>query len=525
MTSFTRSPVRRPVLALAALALAVASLTGCGGASAGGGDTTLDVQFAGPPITGLDPAKSGGGGSLIYNTPAYDPLIFMRPDGTLVPDLAESWRWVDDRYTEFELTLRRGVKFSDGTEMTAEGVAQWLRYFKDGKSTQSSNLATMTDARAVDATTVRMTLSEPDPDLPALLSQQYATGLVAAPAGMNAPGSLDAATNGTGPYMLDPADTVAGNRYTYVPNPHYWNPNGRVYDKVVVHVISDPNTVVSALSSGQLDIALGSPSTAKAAEGAGIDVQSVPGRVVGLYLLDRAGTLAPPLGDEKVRQAINYAIDRESISAALNPDGFADPTSQMGVPQQEGFDPALDAVYPYDPAKARQLLAEAGYGGGVSFEVTCASVLNHCPYAQAIATSLASAGITMTINEESEVSAFNQKFASGAAPAVMFQSSGPAFRTARGLTRKNVLANPFDTEDAEVEAAFQQLAAAGDGEAGPAWQALVRLLAEKGWFAPVERPHTVVFSTGIDNVTVTEEFPAYYSVIDPTGTSTWRPAP
>lgn len=131
----------------------------------------------------------------------------------------------------------------------------------------------------------------------------------------------------------------------------------------------------------------------------------------------------------------------------------------------------------------------------------------------------------MTINEESEVSAFNQKFAGGEAPAVMFQSSGSAFRMARGLTRPDVLANPFDTEDPEIEAAYEQLATAGEDAAGPAWQALVRLLAEKGWFAPVERPHTAVFSKGIGNVTVTEGFPAYYSVIDPTGTSTWRPAP
>jgi peptide/nickel transport system substrate-binding protein len=512
----------RPVLALAALGLAVASLTGCGGAAAGGTDTTLDVQFSGPPITGLDPAKSGGGGSLIYNTLAYDSLIFMQPDGTLVPDLAESWRWADDQHRVFELTLRTGVKFSDGTEMTAEGVAQWLRYFKDAKSTLSGTLAMLTEAAAVDATTVRMTLSEPSPDLPVLLSQQFPGGLVAAPAGMNTPGSLDAATIGTGPYMLDPADTVTGDHYTYVPNPHYWNPNGIVYEKVVVHTISDANTVLSALSSGQLDIALGSPSTARAAEDSGIEVRSAPGRVVGLFLLDRDGTHVPALADVKVRQAINYAIDRASIVAALNPDGFADPTSQMAVPQQEGFDPALDTIYPYDPVKARQLLAEAGFGGGFTFEVTCSSTLGTCPYAETVANSLADVGITMTIDQQSEVSAFNQKFASGGAPAVLFQSGGPAYRTAYGLTRKNVLANPFNTEDADVEAAFRQLTA-GDA-VGPAWRDLVRLLAEKGWFAPVARPHALVFSTGVGNVSLHEKVPTYFSVIDPTGTHTWRPA-
>src|SRR5690606_19770119 len=414
-------------------------------------------------------------------------------------------------YTEFELTLRTGVRFSDGTEMTAEGVARWLHYFKDAKGTQSPLLATMTEARAVDARTVRMTLSEPAPDLPEVLSQQYAAGLVAAPAGMDDPGSLDAATNGTGPYMLDPAATVTGDHYTYVPNPHYWNPNGVVYDKVVVHVISDRNTVVSALSSGQLDVAMGAPSTAKAAERAGIEVRSVPGRVVGLYLLDREGALASPLGDVRVRQAINHAIDREAISAAINPDGFAEPTSQMGLPEHDGVDPAMDAIYPYDPERARRLLAEAGYPNGFSFEVTCATVLNLCPYAEAIATSLASVGITMTINEESEVSEFNQKFAAGEVPAVMFQANGPAFRMARGLTRTDVLANPFDTVDPDIEAAYQEFASAPADASGAAWQDLVRLLAEKGWFAPVERVHLIVLSRGVAGITLTDRFPAYYS--------------
>ncbi|GAA3666051.1 ABC transporter substrate-binding protein [Arthrobacter ginkgonis] len=530
------STPRRTVAArttlLTGLAVASLALAGCaggggtataGGAAAGNADV-LNVQFNGPPITGLDPAKSGGGGSLIYNTPAYDSLIFRQPDGTLVPGLATEWGFTNDALTKFELTIRDGVKFSDGTELTAEGVAEWLAYFKDAKATQSSMLAAMTKAEAVNDTTVRITLDSPNPDLPVILSQQYAAGLVAAPAGMDKPGSLDAATIGTGPYQLDPAATVTGDHYTYVPNPNYWNPNGIVYQKVVVTVVSDPNTVVSALSSGQLDFALGKPETAEAAAKAGAEVLAAPGRVVGLYLLDREGTMVPELGSEKVRQAINYAIDRAGITTALYGDEYADPTSQMGLPLQTGFNEALDGYYGYDIDKAKALLAEAGYANGFTFEVTCSKNLNTCPVAQAIASSVADAGITIKINEESEISSFNQKFAAGEVPAVIFQSSGPAYNSARGLTQRDVLANPFGTVDEEIDAQYKVVQTTTDEEQGKAYSELVELLAEKAWFAPVVRPYSVQYVKGVDNVTMEPEFPGYYSLIDPTGKFTWKPA-
>lgn len=515
---------------LTGVALTSLALSACGGGSvASSGDTkgdasVLNLQFSGEPVAGLDPAKSGGGGSLIYNTLAYDSLIFEQPDGTLVPDLATSWKFTDDKFTVFELKIREGVKFSDGSKLTAKGVAQWLEYFKNGKSTQSPMLASMKEAEAVDKSTVRLKLSEPNPDLPYVLSQQYAAGLVAAPAGMNKKGSLDAATNGTGPYKVDPAETVTGDHYTYVPNENYWNPNGIEYKKVVVTGIADGNTVVSALSSGQLDFALGKPETAEAAAQAGADVAAEPGRVVGLYLLDRDGSMVPALGNVKARQAINYAIDRDSIAAAVYGEEYADPTSQMGVPQQVGFDESLDTTYTYDPEKAKELLKDAGYPDGFKFEVTCSTVLATCDLAQAISSSLAKVGITMSINEESEISGFNQKFAGGEVPAVIFQSSGPAFISARNLTRPGTLNNPFGTVDDAVDSAYNEVRSNSGADQGKAYSKLVQVLQDKAWFAPVARPYSVEYSKGIDGVKMTGEFPTYYSIIDPSGKFTWKPA-
>src|SRR5258708_447846 len=110
---------------IAAVVCASSALAACGATeSRGSGGSTLDIQFFSPPLTGLDPAKSGGGLSLIYNSLAYDSLVYQTPQGTLEPDLATGWKWADASSTTLDLTLRQGVKFSDGTDMTAEGVAQ-----------------------------------------------------------------------------------------------------------------------------------------------------------------------------------------------------------------------------------------------------------------------------------------------------------------------------------------------------------------------------------------------------------------
>ncbi|GAB3580984.1 ABC transporter substrate-binding protein [Amycolatopsis endophytica] len=514
--------IRRSLLALlGVVALAVA---GCAGGSSANEPGTLTVQFSGPPISGLDPAKSSGGQSMIYSTLAYDSLIFAKPDGTLAPDLATSWEWLDDAYRVFQLTLREGVVFSDGAPMTAEGVARWLHYYRDAKSTLSSNLQMMTSATAVDAHTVRIELNEPHPDLPWVLSQLYGGGMVANPSAMTRPGSLDMATNGTGPYVLDPGQSVSGDHYTYVRNARYWNPSVVYYDKVVIKAISDPNTVVSAVASGQIDVASGKPLTAPTAEDSGATVTSAPGAVWALYLLDRAGTLAPPLAKTEVRQAINLAIDRGPITKALNPNGYAVPTAQMGLPQQEGFRPELDTYYPYDPARARDLLARAGYPDGFRFTVLCSNTLSTCPLAQAVASSLGDIGITVDIDAENEISSFNQKFRGGKAPAVIFSNQTTAFMAARALSHRDVLANPFNSSDPRVSADYDRVAASSGDQQGAAYADLVRDFADLGWFAPVYRTETILFSSGVDNVALKPKAPTYYTAVDPTGTASWRPA-
>src|SRR5690606_30993418 len=143
----SRSPRRTRVGALvAATAAAAVALAGCSTAPTPGGESdgrtpSLTVQFVGPPLFGMNPAKTGGGTSILYASAAYDPLIFLEPDGTHSPDLATEWEYVEEDNMALELTIREGVEFSDGEALDAEAVKQSLEYTRDGGFYPSVQLA------------------------------------------------------------------------------------------------------------------------------------------------------------------------------------------------------------------------------------------------------------------------------------------------------------------------------------------------------------------------------------------------
>lgn len=494
-----------------------------GGSASTNNNATLTVQFAGPPIAGLDPSHEAGGQSVIYTSLAYDPLIFEQPDGTLVPDLATAWKYTDNQNKVLQLTIRKNVKFSDGQELTPDGVVQWLNYFKNGNSIRSYELADMASATA-SGDTVTITLSNPNPQLPLLLTQTYGAGFVASPAAMNNKGSMDAATDGAGAFKLDPSQTVTGDHYTYVRNPDYWNPSVVHFGKVVVKAIGDPNTVLSSVESGQVNVAIGSGSTVATAKSAGLAVTDAgSNNVIAMYLLDRSGTSVKALGDQRVRQAINYAIDRAGIVKALNPNGYATPTSQSLLPEQPGYKKSNDSYYGYNPSKAKQLLSQAGYGSGFTFTGMCFTALGTCPAAQAVASSLSKVGITMNVDQETQPATFNQKFGSGTVPAVFFGMGDTTFLSAQQWLPTNSFQNSYKSTDDQLTSAYNELAAAqSESASDSAATKLVSRVLDLAWFAPVERLDTVYYVKGVSNTKWTAAAPGYYSPTDPTGKYSWR---
>jgi ABC-type transport system substrate-binding protein len=467
------------VVLAAALMLAGCTRPGTADGEAGG---TLTVVAVIAPQT-LDPAKTAQNNAWLEQL-AYEPLIVRRSDGTLAPGLAESWHYEGDDNTTFVLTLRPGVTFSDGSELTAQTVVDHLTYIVEAGGQMAPFLAGSTFT-ATDPRTVTITAQSPNPDFPVILTQDYIIGGVIGSAGLADPSTLGTTTLGAGPYMLDPAQTVAGDHYTYVPNPHYYDKASVHWEKVVIRIITNPQSVLNALRTGQADVAVGDPSTVGAAEQAGLRVASALFLWSGVVLADRDGTMAPALADVRVRQALNYATDRQAISDALFA-GIGSPAHQVTVPDGYGYNESLATAYPYDVDKARSLLAEAGYPDGFALAIVTPEYQQLNLIAQALAQQWAQIGVDLQITDYANANQY---------AADAFGGKFPAFTTAFGhipvwmqgpsLFLPTAAFNPFKNADSTLQQLYDDASRASDAEKPEKDRLVIEYLTTHAWFVPV----------------------------------------
>ena len=367
---------RRTTWVLAAIpALLGVFLAACGGSSTGdsggkaataatGGTLTVAMPSG---ITTLNPIQNGTGlPNQVFLQPAYDSLIIRSPSGQLQPELATAWSYTDDN-KQFHMTLRSGVKFSDGEPLTAKGVANWIMWFKTNNGLFSSRFADVQSVTVNGPLKLTMNLSQSDAAWPSSFVQDR-YGFVVCPKGIANPKMLGTQTCGAGPYVLSPSQTVSGTKYVYTPNKYYWNKSAVHWKEIVVEAITNPNSVIAAMSSGQVQVAVGSSQTASAAKGAGLSIVTAPELWNSLEVLDRGATA--PLNNVKVRQALEYAVNRAVVTKAVFGQ-YAQPNTSMLVPGLPGYSASEGSQYNYDPAKAKSLLAQAGYPHG--FTVTIMS--------------------------------------------------------------------------------------------------------------------------------------------------------
>jgi peptide/nickel transport system substrate-binding protein len=260
----------------------------------------------------VNPAK---GPVAAYEYYAYDPVIYETPDGRDVPDLATTWGYVGTGNTTFEFTLRKGMTFADGTPVTATAVKNSLDYFLKADGPNISYAGPVKSISVVSESTVRITYSSPYPDAVDSLTQDRNFGLIIGPAGLADPASLETTSDGVGHYNLDASQTTPGNVYTFTPDRHYFNQDAIKYAKVQLKPMTDPAARLAALQSGQIQFAQRIPSTnAATAKSAGKKIVQGSGGLSVLVLEDRDGA---PLNNQKVRQALQHAIDRDSIVKAI----------------------------------------------------------------------------------------------------------------------------------------------------------------------------------------------------------------
>ncbi len=504
--------VLRRTLSLTAAAVVVTLVAaGCASSNRSTGDSdsprggTLTIALDKAPAS-LDPADMEQSTSP-FAQPAYDALIGIEPDGTLVPALATDWGFLDEENRVFEITLREGVTFSDGVALDADALIANLEHLDGGKS----NVATLVNGGAyekVDDDTVRITWDTPHPLAPQAFTQRWVAGMVVSPDAI-ADDSVSLATQtvGAGPYVLDQQRTVAGSSYVYTARDDYWNPDSQHWDEIVITVIENPEQRLNAVRTGEADYVAGDLSTADAAEAAGARVLSAPTIVYGMSLLDRDGTLGSPLADVRVRQAINHALDRESIATALLGDyGFA--TEQTVVPSEPGYVQALDGRYEYDPDRAKSLLADAGYPDGFSIPVVASTSATAATLSQVLVEQLAQVGITVELDARPSADYF-EGMTSGTFPAaVIGYGSQPIPMEYDGLFGPTAIFNPLGSQSDSIDDLMAQALVAGEMDAKDLYEQVVTELVEEAWFAPaVFAPVFYFAGDTLAPVEVTEALP------------------
>ena len=303
-------------------------------------------------VTMWDPSTSSGaeycGGISPYGTNIYEPLVFVDNDMNIQPGLAKSWKQVDD-YT-WRFYLREGVKFHDGTTFDADAVKfmfdKWLDH------PMFSMMLTrlyIDEVETVDDYTVDITTTKPLGCLPGRLANP---GLVMVSPDMDDYGKPD----GTGPFKFEemsPLETL-----DVVRNEQYWG-DGPKLEKLTIKTIFDASTKVMALEAGDVDLIYGVPPSEVSSLESNPDIQ-VFEKMLPMTTLLRVNAKRGPLSDVRVRKAINYAINKEDIVDYILED-MGDPAKGFIAPVISwSADDELEG-YPYNPAKAEELLADAGW--------------------------------------------------------------------------------------------------------------------------------------------------------------------
>ncbi len=461
--------------------------------------TDPKVLTIGNPFSPLsmDPALSGNGRAGTHLMPAYEPLLRLRPDGTFEPALATQWAMSADS-KEATFTIRAGAKFSDGEPVTADAVKKSIEYFRSKKSPFSVNLAGVTAIDVVDGNKVRIRLASGNPALINLFEAYWLAGNIISPKGLANPDALGTQSFGAGPYKLDTANTVTGKVYNYVVNEHYYDKSRIKWDRVQMIVFEDQNSAIQAMKAGQVKFLVSDPVTGHANSGnlaKNMRIISDPVQWVGLIMMDRDGTVNPALKDVRVRQAINHAIDRKLIAKALRGD-FADPTLQMQGRGFMGHDPANEARYAYDPAKARALLAEAGHAKGLEIKLHYVNNTLSSTMAQVLTGQFRKVGITAKITELQNFGALNAARDAKQIDTLVFNSNSGVPNLARfqTLDPKGSL-NMHGSTDATLTRLINEALEIPLPKADAAWKKVYAQVVELAWFAPIAATHVVYFAT------------------------------
>ncbi len=324
------------------------------------GGTLIFGEGTGP--ANLDPLGPGGSTPLLgYWRQMYDTLVWYE-NGKVVPQLATSWKNVDDLTWEFK--LRTGVKFHNGEGFDANAVKFTMDRILDPKqkATQASRFTALKSVEVVDAQTVRMHTSTPFPVLLLGLTQAF---IVPPQYTAQSPEKALTAPVGTGPFKFD--SWQQGSQLTYVANTSYWGGRPKL-DKLVFRVIADDAARLAALKSGGIHIDMNLPLDAIDSVASDPNLKVEKAFIDNSLILEMDTLRGGPTADPRVRMAINYAIDKDQINSTLLSGKLRPLAGQLLTQDAFGWNPNVKQV-PYDPSKAKQMLADAGFPSGFDTQI------------------------------------------------------------------------------------------------------------------------------------------------------------
>lgn len=322
------------------------------------GEPDLDATFIyGYPIgvSRLDPHKASISQDATTLFPVYDRLVHLSPDGKLIPGLAESWEFSDGGRT-LTLHVRPNVTFHDGTKLDAEGVKVNLdRAVGIEGSSVATDLVSIESVKVVDPMTVEIGLSAPDVSVVGALADR--AGILVSPKAIADGVDLDAKMVGAGPYKF--VSHVQDNSTKFVRNDDYWDKQHLAKVKnLEIRVLAESTTRLNAIRTGQINATTLTPTDVEAIEAnTELRVMYITELAYMYIVQNRARSNQD---DVRVRQALMYGLDRESMCESLLK-GQCVITDQPFPPGYYAYDDDMPQVlYPYDPEKAKSLLDEAG---------------------------------------------------------------------------------------------------------------------------------------------------------------------
>jgi peptide/nickel transport system substrate-binding protein len=399
-----RSPLRVGIAAVSFVALALAA--GCT-ASAPDDDAPSVLRI------GVSPDQLAGqynivtSGLFAFDAKAvYDPLFLYEPDTFgYEPNLATEFERSDDWKT-VTVTLRDDVTFVDGEKFNAEALVEFLEQIATYDEWQFKGIWDPYAPRFTveDEYTVVMESDKPmDLRERGFLMQWLSYLPIASPKSFDDVEATATDPLGSGPYIVE--DLEPGASATLVRNPDYWDNSRYPFDTIELTVFADEIAALNALQGGQIDTTQLTARLADQAQDQGFTLSEGNGRFTAMFVADWVGAVNPALGDQRVRQAMALAFDREAINEEFNL-GYGTVTSQPFQEHLPEYVPGGEDRYGYDPEQARELLADAGYPDGFELTMPSTPFLNINQWEPIVQQYLGDIGIEVTFDEYADTGAY-----------------------------------------------------------------------------------------------------------------------